>query len=173
MLTRVAKIFLVAGVGLYLFLVVFNNLTDYGSNYAVVQHVMAMDTTFPGNAGMWRAMHRTWMYHAFYVSIIVWEVIACGFMLYGVWRLWRFRSSEAAAFNHAKGFAIGGLALNMLQWLAAFLAVGGEWFLMWQSRTWNANDTAGRMFVVVGIILLFVNSADEELSADRGPTTAA
>ena len=59
MLTRVAKILLVATIGLYLSIVLLNNLTDYGSNYLVVQHVMAMDTTFPANAGMWRAIHST------------------------------------------------------------------------------------------------------------------
>jgi len=39
--------------------------------------------------------------------------------------------------------------------------VGGEWFLMWQSQTWNGNDAAGRMFVVVGVTLLFVNAPDD------------
>lgn len=43
-------------VGLFYLLVVFNNLTDYNSNYQLVHHVLMMDSTFPGNAGMWRAM---------------------------------------------------------------------------------------------------------------------
>ena len=51
-ITRLAKVLLAAAVGFYLALVVFNNLTDYGSNYVFIQHVLAMDTTFPGNAGM-------------------------------------------------------------------------------------------------------------------------
>jgi predicted small integral membrane protein len=173
MLTRITKVFLVAGVGLYLLLVVFNNITDYASNYTFLQHVMAMDTTLPRNAGMWRAIHGPWIYHAFYVSIIAWEATCCGLTLRGAWSLWRHRGGGASEFNRAKGIAVGGLALNMLQWLVAFLAVGGEWFLMWQSRTWNANDTAGRMFIVVGIVLLFVNAADEELSMQRRPTTTA
>jgi len=41
-------------------------------------------------------------------------------------------------------------------WSAAFLSVGGEWFLMWQSRTWNGQDAAFRMFVVLGIVLLYL-----------------
>jgi predicted small integral membrane protein len=32
---------------------------------------------------------------------------------------------------------------------------------MWQSRTWNGSDVAGRMFLVVGVTLLFVNAPDE------------
>jgi len=50
----------------------------------------------------------------------------------------------------------------MLQWLVAFLTVGGEWFLMWQSK-WNGQEAASRMFLVMGVILLFVNSPDEEI----------
>jgi predicted small integral membrane protein len=47
-------------------------------------------------------------------------------------------------------------------WLVAFLCVGGEWFLMWQSPTWNGQQEAFRMFVVVGIVLLIVMHADTD-----------
>jgi len=47
-------------------------------------------------------------------------------------------------------------------WLVAFLCVGGEWFLMWQSRTWNGQEAAIRMFTVVGIVLLLVVQRDAE-----------
>jgi predicted small integral membrane protein len=161
---RLARIALVAGVGLYLALVVFNNLTDYGSNHAFVQHVLAMDTTFPGNAGMWRAIRAPWAVHAFYVSIILWEALACALIAAGAWRMWRARTAPASAFARAKQLAIAGLALNMLQWLVAFIAVGGEWFLMWQSGTWNGSEVAGRMFMVAGVTLLFVSVPED----DRG-----
>ena len=161
MIVRLAKTLLTAGIALYLALVVFNNLTDYGSNHAFVQHVLAMDTTFPGNAGMWRAMRAPWVVHAFYVSIILWEAVACVVIAAGAKQMWDARTAPAATFARAKRLAIAGLALNMLQWIVAFMAVGGEWFLMWQSRTWNGNDVAGRMFLVVGVTLLFVNAPDE------------
>jgi predicted small integral membrane protein len=38
----------------------------------------------------------------------------------------------------------------------AFLTVGGEWFLMWQSHTWNGQDAAFRMFASLGIILIYL-----------------
>jgi predicted small integral membrane protein len=165
MQVRIAKAALVGAVGLYLALVVFNNLTDYGSNFAFVQHVLAMDTTFPGNGGMWRALGAPWLATAFFATIIVWEAFAGVIILIGAWRMWQRRRAPAAVFNHTKQLAIAGLSLNLLQWLVAFIAVGGEWFLMWQSSTWNGSDTAGRMFAVVGIVLLFVNSKDEDLPA--------
>jgi predicted small integral membrane protein len=159
--TRLAKVALLAGVALYLGLVVFNNLTDHASNAVFIQHVLAMDTTLPGNSGMWRALHAPWIIHAFYTTIIVWEAAAFAMIAAGALRLWRARGASAAAFNRAKPLAIGGLALNLLQWLVAFIAVGGEWFLMWQSQTWNGNDAAGRMFLIVGVTLLFVNAPDD------------
>jgi predicted small integral membrane protein len=47
-------------------------------------------------------------------------------------------------------------------WLVPFLSIGGEWFLMWQSKTWNGQDAAFRMFTVVGIILLLLALPDTE-----------
>jgi len=75
MILRLSKTLLVAAVALYYTLVVFNNLTDYGSNYAFVHHVLLMDSTFPGNHGMWRAIHPLWMHAAFYDTIILWEAV--------------------------------------------------------------------------------------------------
>jgi predicted small integral membrane protein len=44
----------------------------------------------------------------------------------------------------------------MLMWSTAFLSVGGEWFLMWQSKMWNGQDAAFRMFVVLGVVLVYL-----------------
>jgi predicted small integral membrane protein len=44
----------------------------------------------------------------------------------------------------------------MLLWLGAFLTIGGEWFLMWQSQTWNGQDAAFKRFLVDGIIFLLL-----------------
>ncbi len=52
MITRSAKVLLLAGIALYYTLVVFNNLTDFDSNKQFVRHTLTMDTTFPGNYGM-------------------------------------------------------------------------------------------------------------------------
>jgi predicted small integral membrane protein len=46
--------------------------------------------------------------------------------------------------------------------LVAFLTVGGEWFLMWQSKTWNGQEVAVRMFTVIGIVLLLLALPDTE-----------
>ena len=75
MTTRIAKLLLLAGIALFYTLVVFNNLTDFDSNYQFVRHVLSMDTTFPGNHGMWRALSSPAIHLAFYLSIIAWEIV--------------------------------------------------------------------------------------------------
>jgi predicted small integral membrane protein DUF2165 len=60
MISRLSKTLLVAASAFYYTLVVFNNLTDYNSNYQFVHHVLLMDSTFPGNRGMWRAIQPPW-----------------------------------------------------------------------------------------------------------------
>ena len=62
--------------------------------------------------------------------------------------------ADAAGFQRARDWAVAGLTAGCLLWLVAFLSVGGEWFLMWQSKTWNGQEAAFRMFTVVGIILI-------------------
>lgn len=163
MIIRLSKVALVAGIGIFLLLVVFNNLTDYGSNLLFVENVLNMSTTFEGNNAMWRAIDAPWIHHLFYWTIILWEAAAMILIFAGGWGLWKARAGPAAGFNRAKSLAVGGLTLSLLQWHLAFLTVGGEWFLMWQSQIWNGQDAAHRMFAVIGIVLLVLLNKDEEL----------
>jgi predicted small integral membrane protein len=157
---RAAKVLLMLAVALFYTLVVFNNITDYGSNYEFVRHVLMMDSTFPGNRGMWRAINTPWIHTAFYLSIIAWEFVAMILCWWGGVRLARVFSAPDAEFQRAKTVAIAGLTVGLLQWLVAFLSIGGEWFLMWQSKSWNGQDAAFRNFVVVGIVLLLLTQPE-------------
>ena len=58
MVLRLVKIILVLQIGLFALLVAYDNIVDYGTNYAFVRHVLTMDTTFPGNHLMDRAIGR-------------------------------------------------------------------------------------------------------------------
>ena len=162
MTLRAAKMLLVFGVALFYSLVVLGNTTDYDSNYQFVRHVMMMDSTFPGNHGMWRAINSPALHTAFYLSIIAWEILTTILCWWGGLRLAKALRGTAAAFHTAKGVAIVGLTLSLLMWLVAFLGVGAEWFLMWQSKSWNGQDPAFRMFTVIGIVLLFLAQPDTE-----------
>jgi len=162
MITRSAKLLLVAGIALFYTLVVFNNLTDFDSNYQFVRHVLSMDSTFPGNHGLWRALPSPAIHLAFYWSIIAWEIATTILLWWGVVRLGRGLRLGAASFNAAKRVPVMALTLSLLMWLIAFLSVGSEWFLMWQSHTWNGQEAAFRMFTIVGLVLLIVLQPDTE-----------
>jgi predicted small integral membrane protein len=153
---RAAKIALVFGIAIFYAFVVFSNVTDYDSNAPFVRHVLMMDSIFPGNHSMWRAINSPSTHTAFYVSIIAWETLTMLLCWWGAVRMLRAFNAHVAEFDRAKSVAIAALTLSLLMWLVAFLSVGGEWFLMWQSKTWNGQDAAFRMFAVVGITLLLV-----------------
>jgi predicted small integral membrane protein len=162
MMLRTAKLLLVFAVALFYSFVVFNNTTDYNSNYQFIRHVLMMDSTLPGNRGMWRALNSPAWQTGFYLSIIAWEAATMILAWWGGIRIARTLRGSAAAFNQAKGFAVAALTLGLLMSFVAFFSVGGEWFLMWQSKTWNGQDAAFRMFTMIGIVLLLVALPESE-----------
>ena len=165
MMTRSAKLLLLAGIAFYYTLVVFNNLTDFNSNYEFIRHVLSMDSTFPGNHALWRAMPWPVIHFVFYWMIIVWEFVTAILAWWGLICLLRVFRGPAIAFNREKRVAVAALTLSLLMWLVAFLDVGGEWFLMWQSHTWNGQDEAFRMFVIVGFVLLLLLQPETDAQA--------
>jgi predicted small integral membrane protein len=162
MILRLSKTLLVLAVALYYTLVVFNNITDYDSNFQFVRHVLMMDSTFPNNRGTWRAINSPSIHTFFYVTVIAWETLTMILCWWGGAKLARSLKAPAASFVQAKNVAIAGLTFGMLMWFVAFLSVGAEWFLMWQSKTWNGQEAAFRMFAITGIVLFFVAMKEEE-----------
>jgi predicted small integral membrane protein len=156
MITRISKLLLLIAISAFYSLLVFNNVTDFDSNYQLVRHVLMMDTTFAHNHGMWRAISNPIVHRIFYILIIVWEVVTMVILWAGSYQLTRRLHDSPEQFEAAKRVPLIGLTLSMLMWLVAFLTIGAEWFLMWQSPIWNGQEAASRMFTVVGIILLFL-----------------
>jgi predicted small integral membrane protein len=154
--SRVIKVLLLAALGFFFTLVVINNTFDFDSNYQFVRHVLMMDSTFPGNRGMGRAIHAPWVHIAFYLSIILWEFLNMVLCYWGAIALFRNLRAPAATFTRAKSIGTYALTSGMLQWFVAFLCVGAEWFLMWQSKTWNGQEAAFRMFAIEGIVLIIL-----------------
>jgi len=164
MVIRTAKVLLVLMIGLFSLLVGLDNIVDYGTNYAFVQHVMSMDTVFPTSTLTWRAITSPAAHHIAYALIIAAELLAGLVCIIGARRLWLARASAAPRFNAAKGTAVAGLTLGFAIWFFGFLVIGGEWFQMWQSATWNGQQAAFRFIGCIGIVLLFLAQKDDELA---------
>ena len=165
LVTRLAKVALVAAIAAAATLVAFDNITDYGTNFAFVWHVLSMDTIFPGSATRYRALTSPALHHAAYALIIAAEALTAALCWIGAAALLRARRASASAFNRAKAFAVAGLTLGFLTWQFGFMTVGGEWFGMWQSAHWNGVPSAFRFAMVVIAVLIFVALPDGEITA--------
>jgi predicted small integral membrane protein len=153
---RISKAVLVFAIAFFYTILVLNNITDYDSNYQFVRHVLTMDSTFPGNHGMWRAVNSPLVHTVFYISIIAWESITMVLCWWAGVRLLKSLRADREQFAAALNIAVIALMTSLLMWLVAFLDVGGEWFLMWQSQIWNGQEAAFRMFTIVGVVFLVV-----------------
>ena len=153
MVIRLCKASLVAAMALLMGLVAFNNIVDYGDNWSFVQHVMGMDTIFPGSTQHWRAIHSAHAQQLFYLAIIGAEALSAGLLMLGAAGLFRQARSERG-FDRALALPVAGLTIAMLLYGAGFIAVGGEWFLMWQSQTWTGSAAAARFFLLNAAVLI-------------------
>ena len=156
MALRASKAVLVVAIAIFYTILVLNNITDYGSNYEFVRHVLMMDSTLPGNHLTWRAVNSPLVHTAFYIGIIAWESVTMLLCWWAGVRLLKSYRADRAQFAAALNVAVIALTTSLLMWLVAFLDVGGEWFLMWQSKMWNGQEEAFRMFTTVGVVLLVV-----------------
>lgn len=153
-LIRLCKTALVATLALFFTLVAFGNLTDYGSNWAFVRHVLAMDTIFPDSTLRWRAITDPRLQAAAYAMIIAAEAAAALVLWVGAARM--LASLRSPAFVDAKPTAVLGLTIGILLYAGGFVTIGGEWFAMWQSSTWNGQSTAFAFVAWISAVLLIV-----------------
>jgi predicted small integral membrane protein len=158
--SRAAKILMVLSLAAFAFLVTFNNITDYNSNYQFVQHVLSMDTTFPDNVAMYRAITSPTLWTIGYWGIIAGEGLTGLLLFIGAFRMWAARDGMAEDFDAAKDFVIAGATMGFLVWFVGFMVFGGEWFLMWQSDTWNGQEAAFRFYLSMLAVLIFVNQPE-------------
>jgi predicted small integral membrane protein len=135
---RILKIVMIGSLAVFALLVTWNNLVDYDSNYQFVGHVLRMDTTFPGNELLNRQVTSPALWRAACAAIILGEGLT--------------------------GLFLAGAAIAFLVWFFGFMVIGGEWFQMWQSQSWNGQQAAFRIYMTVLAVLIFVNQADGELA---------
>jgi predicted small integral membrane protein len=161
---RLAKVAVIAALACYALLVAYNNVVDYGSNYAFVHHVLSMDTTFPGNALMHRAITGETAWRSAYAAIIVTEGVTALLLGVGALVLLARLRAPAGGFNRAKAWAVAGLVVGFGLWFFGFMVIAGEYFLMWQSKGWNGQEAAFRIATEMLGALIFIALPDGELA---------
>ena len=151
---RVCKSIVCFSLAIFALLVCLNNLMDYGSNYAFVQHTLSMDTVFPDNTLKYRAILDPFIWSLAYGLIIFAEFLTGILLLIGAISLLKNIHSRVA-FTRAKNWVYLGCLAGFLLWFFGFIVIGGEWFCMWQSEKWNGVEAAFRFVVIIMFTLLF------------------
>jgi predicted small integral membrane protein len=160
--TRLAKAGMVTTLGAIGLLVAADNIVDYGTNFVFVQHVLSMDSVFPDGRVTWRAIRDPALWHAAYALIIAGEALTGLLFLTAGVQLLRALRAPADRFDAAKRWVVAGAGIGFAVWFVGFTLIGGEWFQMWQSRTWNGQEAAFRFVMVILAVLIFVEQPDRE-----------
>jgi predicted small integral membrane protein len=142
-------------------LVCFNNITDYSSNFTFVSKVSGMEDVFSRESTGWRSIQNTTIHHIMYISIILVELCITATLMAGSLKMIRNYKSSAEVFQSSKKLTITGLASAMLLFLIFFITIAGEWFLMWQSEKWNAQQTAFSLTTIFLLALIFMNQDEK------------
>ena len=96
-----------------------------------------------------------------YVLIIAWEAVTALVLAAGAvaWLRVIFGGRDATS---ARQLSSAGLTMQLLLFGGGFIAIGGEWFQMWQSQSWNGLQAALQNFVIAGISLVLIHVASRE-----------
>ena len=156
---------LVAANALYILLVAVGNITDYGTNFAFVQHVLSMDTTnFGATPGtdldpdvMWRSISEPTVWNIAYIGVIVWESLAAVVLVVAA-VAWLRAFVTGGTFDRARALSSIGLVMIIVLFFGGFIAAGGEWFQMWRSTAWNGLEPAFRNSVLAALTLVLIHS---------------
>ena len=125
-------------------------------------HVLAMDTTFRSPNTMWHAITNPGTAIGVYITIIVWECLTATVLICAcvAWAraFIRQRGSDAARLLSTCGWT-----MEIMLFGGGFIAVGGEWFQMWQSSMWNGPQSALRYFLIASVGLILAHLPQREL----------
>ena len=91
-----------------------------------------------------------------YYLIIVCEILAAMFCWAGSIKLFLNVREIDVIYNETKKTAFIGLFFGFLLYMVGFLIIGGEWFDMWQSTTWNGQMKAGLFLSLILFVMLFL-----------------
>lgn len=168
-IVRLCKVALVAAMALFFTLVTLGNVTDYGSNWQFVQHVLSMDTIFPDSKLHWRAITDPEIQQAVYWLIIATQGGTAVLLWLGTLAL--LGTIATAGFVRARTLAVVGLTVGLLLYMVGFVTIGGEWFAMWQSATWNGQQKAFAFITMISaVLIILVLPEDYRLEPDStGP----
>lgn len=153
---RLSKAKLMLFTSLFGLLMLYNNFTDYSTNYEYISHILSMDTTNDQSKYRHRAITSAILHHRIYWLIITLEVVYTLCCLLGTYCLYKNINASPEQFHEAKKPAIIGLLIALFLYYVGFQTVGTEWFNMDESKTWNYNYRAGHIVDFIFPLLIYI-----------------
>jgi predicted small integral membrane protein len=121
--TYTLKAILVASMATFFSLIVFNNVTDFSTNQWCVKLVLSMEEIHSKQV-LWRAVDNPLLQNIAYLLIILTEAVIAIIFWIAAFRLFLYQ--------RGKQLALAGLTLGFVLFIVGFLAIGAEWFYLWQ-----------------------------------------
>ncbi len=154
---RYVQLITVFGIGLLSLLISLGNITDYWTNFEFVKHVLMMDTIFPDSTIKYRSITSPILHHIAYIIIILMEAMMSVLLLSSTFSMYKAIHLNEPLFKKAKKNAFIGITIGIALWFIGFEVIGGEWFGMWQSTTWNGLSSANRIVLVFGLCYMMLS----------------
>ncbi len=161
--TRVAKVIIVGTLALFALVVTFDKFGRLQREFRIRSPRPQYDTTSPGNVLLYRRVTSPALWTAAYGLIVCAEGLTAVTLAVGAIVMVRDLRSDGARFNRSKRIVVIGATLGFLVWFFGLMVIGGEWFQMWQSQSWNGQQAAFRFYMTILTILIFVTQRDDDL----------
>ncbi|MES0884142.1 DUF2165 family protein [Roseibium sp. SCP14] len=159
---RSSKALLALIVGMWALAAAYGNVADYGTNWIYVQNIMSMSATQDDPIVAWRAIDDPAVQRVAYAAIIVGEAVAGAFFILAGILMGLRIGKPSRSFQAAKAPYAIGLIAALLVWLFGFMVVAGEWFQMWRSPTYNAQQSAFMFYATMLLAGVYIFQKSEE-----------
>jgi predicted small integral membrane protein len=122
----------------------------------------------------WRAITSSAIQNVAYVLIIVWEVLTA-LVLIWAFVAWVGALRRRGGYDRPRRLCTLGWTMVLLLFAGGFIAIGGEWFVMWQSSDWNGLDPALQNVIIAGVALILAHlpTREWEVPGPRGDQAPA
>jgi len=158
---RIAKIILVAIVGLQALFYALNNIANWTAAKGFVAGVLPMEghEAYPEAFGP--AISSPALHTIALVIIVGLELSIPVLAAIGVREMVKARNGESGAFQSAKAFGLMACCMTMFVWFGLFKVLGEAYFQMWQTPLGSAAATGAFHYAALGgLVAIFVNQPD-------------
>ena len=171
-MARVCTSIFVLMVAIYYLMVAFDNITNptnpNASNWPFVQGVLSGDGVPPDSGFGYRFIDAEWFQVLSYIGIIAGETLT-GILLAIAGILGLRRSSSCPRWGGAQKWTFVGGVVGLGVFFLGFMAIGGNWFIMYLNSKFNGLEPAFQnsvmtffMLVLVSVVLVGSHLAHEK-----------